>query len=158
MTTAVNPLAGILPDLFTKRETDDKRNCVETGTPGTFRFDGLLAGLFGRTGSGDRNDPANYSLFCPSCGAALGVLGRWRPWPDGTRAVRCTMTLGDTGKVCDLVTILDKTARIIATSPGANYDAWIKSQTLKSAHHRALERVEEAEKKARDKKPDNEEW
>lgn len=144
-----NPLAGILPDLFSKREQDDTRSKVERGTPGTIRYDGMLAGLFGRTGSGDRSDPSNYSLFCPGCGAALGVLGRWRPWKDGTRAVRCTMT-DDSGRTCDLVTILDAGARIKVTTPGVHYDAWIASQTAKSAHERALERIETAARERRD--------
>jgi hypothetical protein len=152
MTVSRNPLAGILPDLFGGREKDDQRSTVERGTPGALRFDGFLAGLFGKTGSGDRSDPANYSLFCPGCGAVLGVLARWRPWPDGTRAVRCTMI--HDGRTCDLVTILDKDARILVTTPGAHYDAWMKQQTEKKAHARAVERVEAAERSRRD----GEEW
>jgi hypothetical protein len=141
LAAAPHPLAGLLPDLFGRRDDGDARNTLERDAPGTLRFDGLLAGLFGRTGSGDRNDAANYTLFCPNCGTVLGVLARWRPWRDGTRAVRCTFQ-NEEGS-CDVVTVLDKGARILRVAPGAAYDAWMATVMAKQAHERARERAEQ---------------
>lgn len=134
-----NPLAGLLPNLFENRDEGDTRNTVEKSAPGSLRFDGLFAGLFGRTGSGDRNDPCNYVLFCPQCGSALGVLARWKPWPDGTRAVRCMAKLEEGGADCDIVTVLDRYGKILRIAPGAAYDAWLRTVHEKQAHARKLE-------------------
>jgi len=51
------------------------------------RFDGLGAGMGFRSPSGDRNDPANYTLHC-RCGLDLGPLARFT-LKDGIRRGRC---------------------------------------------------------------------
>lgn len=155
--TVRNPLAGLLPDLFSKRDAGDERTLVEKDTPGALRFDGLLAGLFGRTGSGDVNDAANYTLFCPNCGSALGVLAKWKPWRDGTRAVRCTYQ-DEEHRSCDVVTVLDRNAAILRVAPGAAYDAWMATVMAKQAHERAKEAAETAEAQRRSDLAEAVEW
>jgi hypothetical protein len=148
-----SPLAGLLPDLFGERAQGDARNTVEQGTPGEVRFDGLLAGLFGRTGSGDRNDPSNYVLFCPSCGAALGTCSRWKPDKGGTRAVGCP--------ICMTTVFLDACFKPVAMMPTASYLTQLERLRLKNMAESAYARVEEAEREWRDRddeKGANDDW
>ena len=53
------------------------------------RFDGDGCGLGYRSESGDRNEPANYMLFCGSCHHELGPLGRFMANKDGIRSAFC---------------------------------------------------------------------
>lgn len=118
-----------------------EKRYVRRGRPGELRFDGLGAGLFLRDLSGDRNDPVNYLLMCPACGAELGPLGRFRPNADGARSPRCLAPDPD-GGTCDTIAIVGPDGSVVRTIRGADYDEFLKRRTEKEAQDRARARLE----------------
>ncbi len=71
-------------------------------------FHGEGAGLGRVEKGGDANSAANYMLTC-GCGLELGPVGGYRVNPEGFRSVCCPR--------CEMVTILDKDAKIMKFLP-----------------------------------------
>lgn len=71
-------------------------------------FHGTGAGLGHVSSEGDRNDAANYVLFC-GCSSHLGPLARFPADAQGRRAITCP--------ICEHVTVVDGQAQVMAYKP-----------------------------------------